>query len=268
MKLTKTLGLGLLGSSLLVFSCKKDDAPGQTPVCKVDKAVYYAPNATTPSNSATYFYTGNKVSKLNVEGDELVFEYTGDKISKRSFVVSGSASPEGYEQIAYNSDGTISRIESFGYFQDAGFQAYERVDFAYTSGRLSRLSTYDLTSGTAKKILEHTYTYSGNNISRVDETDHSMGNPATYSYNYTYDSQPNYYQKQNAQSLLIDPFLGGVDGAFLPLFNSANNVTAISSNDGSISIGYTLDDRQNLKEVALNVPLSGQIRVSYSNLCP
>lgn len=66
---------------------------------------------------------------------------------------------------------------------------------------------------------------------------------------------------------MIDPFLGGVDGAFLPLFYSASNVTAIIAGNGSVPVTYTLDERQNLKEVALVVPGAGQIRVSYSHLC-
>lgn len=267
MKITKTLGLTLLSSALLFTACKKEDAAPPTPACKVDKAYYYAPNATTPSSTATYTYTDKKVSKLGIEGEDLVFEYTGEKISKRSFMATGSPSVLGYDQIAYNADGAISKIESFGLSTAGNYEAFERVEFAYSAGKLSGLITYDLTSGSPQKTFQHAYTYSGNNITGVVETDHTMGSPQSYSYSYTYDGNANYYKKQNAQSLLIDPYLGGIDGVFLPLFHSANNVTAISSNDGSLPISYTLDERQNLKEVMVVVPQSGQIKVSYSNLC-
>lgn len=267
MKITKTLGLALLSSALLFTACKKEDAAPPTPACKVDKAYYYAPNATAPSSTATYTYTGNKLTRLGIEGDDLVFEYAGEKITKRSFMATGSSTVLGYDQIAYNADGTISKIESFGLSNEGTYEAFERVEFAYSASQLSGLITYDLTSGSAQKTLQYAYTYAGNNITGVVETDHTMGAPQSYSYSYTYDSNANYYKKQNAQSLLIDPYLGGIDGAFLPLFYSANNVTALSSEGGSLPVSYTLDERQNLKEVALAVPGSGQIRVSYTNLC-
>lgn len=267
MKITKTLGLAILCSALLFTSCKKEDAAPAAPTCKVDKASYYAPNATAPSSTAAYIYNGNKVSKLGIDGDDVVFEYTGEKITRRSFMTTGSSTVSGYDQIAYNTDGTISRMESFGLSNEGTYEAFERVEFAYSAGQLSGLITYDLTSGLAQKTLQHTYTYTGNNITGVVETDHTIGTPASYSYSYTYDSNANYYKKQNAQSLLIDPYLGGIDGAFLPLFYSANNVTALSSDGGSLPVSYTLDERQNLKEVVLAVPGSGQVRVSYTNLC-
>ena len=267
MKITKTLGLVLLSSVFLFTSCKKDDAAPTTLTCKVDKAFYYAPNATAPSSTATYTYNGNKVSKLGIDGDDVVFEYAGENITRRSFMASGSNTTIGYDQIGYNADGTISKIESFGLSNEGTYEAFERVEFTYSAGKLSGLITYDLTSGSAQKTLQHAYTYAGNNITGVIETDHSMGAPLSYSYSYTYDSNANYYKKQNAQSLLIDPYLGGIDGAFLPLFYSANNVTALSSDDDSLPVSYTLDELQNLKEVVLVVPESGQIRVSYTNLC-
>lgn len=267
MKITKTLGLTLLSSALLFTACKKEDAAPPAPACKVDKAYYYAPNATTPSSTATYTYTGNKLTKLGIEGDDLVFEYAGEKITKRSFMASGSPTVLGYDQVAYNADGAISKIESFGLSDEGTYIAFERVEFTYSAGKLSGLITYDLTSGSPQKTFQHTYTYTGNNITGVVETDHTISTPLSYTYSFTYDGNANYYKKQNAQALLIDPYLGGIDGVFLALFHSANNVTAISSNGGSLPVSYTLDERQSLKEVVLVVPDSGQIRVTYSNLC-
>lgn len=268
MKITKTLGLAILSFTVLFTSCKKDDAAPTAPACKVDKAYYFAPNATSPSSTAAYTYSGNKLNKLNIEGEDVVFEYAGENITRRSFMASGTNTTLSYDQIAYNADGTISRIESFGLSVEGNYEVFERVEFSYSTGKLSGLITYDLTSGSAQKTLQHAYTYTGNNITGVVETDYTMATPQSYSFSYTYDSNANYYKKQNAQSLLIDPYLGGIDGAFLPLFYSANNVTVLSSDGGSLPVSYTLDERQNLKEVVLAVPGSGQIRVSYTNLCP
>ena len=208
----------------------------------------------------------NKVTKLSVDGGSLTYEYSGDRIIKRNYVQTGSTTPNAYDQISYNSDGTISRIESF---ENSGgsYQSYWRSDFTYTSGKISKMTDYDMSMGTADKETEYTYTFTGNNITKVDLTDYTVSPAETESYNFSYDANGNYYKKQNTQAFLVDPFLGaGSDGLFLPIFFSANNVTAISIGTFSIPVNYTLDDKQNLKDISISSP-AGQYKVNYNYLC-
>lgn len=262
MNLMKTLGLALPGAVLLFTSCKKDDTTNTTPGCKVTKAYTFNFTSNTPSDSAIYVYNGTKVSKLTMGGDDMVLEYSGNNITRRNFITGGSATADGYDQVSYNADGTISKIESFGRVSSTAYQAYERVDFAYTAGKISKMTLWDLTNGTATKELEYTYTFTGNNISSVDETDYSFNPAVTATYNYTYDTNANYYQKQNPQALLVDPYMGGVDGLFLPIFFSGNNVTALASDSYTLNIGYTIDDQQNLKEVSIE-----RLKFMYNYQC-
>lgn len=267
MNLMKTLGLALIGPALFFTSCKKEDTATETPAagtsgCKVTKAYIYPANATTPSDSTIYYYNGTKISKLNMGGNDMLLEYAGDKITRRNFVNTGSTTPANYDQVSYTADGAISRVESFGHTSSNSYTSYWRTDFTYTSGQLSRLTEYNMTSGSPVKEKEYVYTASGNNITGVTETDYTSNPASTFTYTCIFDSTDNYYKKQNAQAMLTDPYMGGVDGLFLPLFYSTNNVTNISSEGHNMAFAYATDDRQNLTQVSL-----GQLRFSYSYLC-
>jgi hypothetical protein len=267
MTLTKTLGLAFLGSALLFTSCKKDDddASNNTPVCKISNEYFYEGSSTTPSDTTAYTYSGDKLSKMTLYGDdlEITIEYTGDNITKRNYIVSGSTTPIGYDQITYNSDGTISKIEIFGLVSGTTFAPVWRTEFTYTSGKISKLTEVDITSGTEEIDSEYTYTFTGNNITQVVATDPSTSQTATY--NYTYDSNANYFKKHNAQAYILDSFLGN-DGAFLPVFFSANNVTGLSVGSATAPISYTTDDNQNVKDVVIVTP-QGQFKINYNYLC-
>lgn len=263
----KTLGLVLVGPAILITSCKKDDTATESPAagttgCKVTKAYIYPANATTPSDSTTYYYNGTKLSRLNMGGNDMSLEYAGDKITRRNFGSTGSTTVANYDQVSYTADGMISRVESFGRTSSNSYTSYWRTDFTYTSGQLSRLVEYNMTGGAPVKEKEYVYTATGNNITGVTETDYTSNPSSTFTYTLTFDSTGNYYKKQNAQALLTDPYMGGVDGLFLPLFYSTNNVTNISSEGQNMTFSYTTDDRQNLTRVSL-----GQLKFSYSYLC-
>lgn len=268
MNVTKTLGLALLGATLLFTACKKDDddASNNTPGCKVNRALLYTGGSSTASDTATYAYNGDRLTKITGDGEETAFEYSGDRISKINYLTTGTTTPEEYDQVSYNSDGTISKIDYYDRVSGTTFAAYYRYEFSYTSGKLSKVTEYDLGNSTPEKTWEYTYTYTGNNITKVDETDYTLTPAETTSYNYTYDSNNNYYKKQNAQAMLIDPYFGGADGVFLPIFYSANNVTSVGTGLGALPISYTTDDKQNLKDISMIIP-NAQFRVSYDYLC-
>lgn len=268
MNVTKTLGLASLSATLLFTACKKDDESGSnaTPGCKVNRALLYSGGSSVALDTSTYTYTGDKLSKITGGGEETSFEYSGDKITKINYLSAGTTTPDEVDQISYNSDGSISKIEYLDRVSGSSFQAYYRYEFTYTSGKLSKLTEYEVTNGVPEKTWEYIYTYTGNNITKVDETDYTLTPAETASYSFSYDSNNNYYKKQNIQALLTDPYFGGADGVFLPVFYSDNNVTSIGSGPGALPISYTTDDKQNLKDVVLATP-NAQFRVSYDYLC-
>ena len=63
-----------------------------------------------------------------------------------------------------NSDGTISKIDYYDRVSGTTFAAYYRYEFSYASGKLSKVTEYDLGNSTPEKTWEYTYTYTGNNI--------------------------------------------------------------------------------------------------------
>lgn len=272
MNLTKTLGLAFLGSALLFTSCKKDDddAPDNTQTCKVDKQYYFDDGGTTASDTASYTYNGDKISSVNVSGITMNYEYSGNNVTKRNWMVPGVTTPAAYDQITYNTDGTINKVETF--FLEQGSTNYLpvwRTDFTYTSGKIAGISQWDQSSGTEVKLAEYTYTFTGNNITQLTLTDfEDPSAPETFTINVAYDGNNNYTKKQNAQAFLIDPFIGNLNfidqGLFLPLFFSANNVTAFSAGTSSYPVTYKLDDKQNLTEI--NVP-DLDTRTTFTYLC-
>ena len=264
MNLTKTLGLAFLGAALVFTSCKKDDddtdEPGQQ-TCRVSKVVYF--DAGTREDSATYTYTGDKITKATFgDGYYYTFEYSGDRVTKRSGFEKGTTTAEYYQQISYNSDGTISKIESYEPGTTSGFTVYERYEYTYASGKISKIS-YFVPDFSTTRVGEYTYTYTGNNVTGVSLTDFSQTPNTTSALTYTYDTNPNYYKKQNGQIHFIDLIFGDTDPTLFPLAISENNVTRITGTQGGIPVSYSLDDKQNLR----NFNISGDLLAQYTYQC-
>jgi hypothetical protein len=251
--------------TITFISCKKDKDDEPAPqICRVTK-VNYTESGGAPIDSAFYTYTGDNVSKVQIDVDNYTIEYTGDKISKRNYFSSGSTTSDGYDQTTYNSDGTISKIEFFTRISNANVLDY-RLDFTYTAGKLTKVTYSSILTNVATKEEEYNYTYTGNNITSAAYTDFTSTPAQSGSITYTYDANTNYLKKQNSQSLLVDPFFTyftGFSGAFLPMVFSNNNmITAVEDNQ-SYPISYTLDSKQNLGELNL----FNQLKARYSYLC-
>jgi hypothetical protein len=258
-----SIGLTLFTSTFFA-ACKKDDDDDGEPsenACKVTSAQYSLGQSTI---NATYTYNGNQVTKVQFPTFNYTFDYTGNNISKRNYFLSAGANPEIYDQISYNTDGTISRIES--YAQDTSGTSYlpaQRIDFSYSGGKLSKTSFYELDGAISDLYLENTYTYTGNNISSLSMKEITDTGDITGTVNYTYDTNPNYFKKQNSQAYMIDILFNPIlldDGSFLPMVFSENNVTKISTSD----ITYESDTRQNVT----NVKVGANSLARYTYQCP
>jgi hypothetical protein len=242
-------------------ACKKDDDDdsGSENACKISTVQYF--DSGQVDLTGTYTYTGNQITKVQYDDYNSTFEYNGNNISKRNYFVSAGATPEFYDQVSYNSDGTISKIETFGRTQSS-YESFFRVDFVYSGGKLSKTTFLELDGGTTAPILENTYTYTGNNITSVRIESDSV----QQTVNYTYDTNPNHLKKQNNQVFLVDQtfnlnfFLFSEQGiVLLPMVYSENNVTSISN----VNVSYKSDDRQNLKDIEID----GDLFIRYNYLC-
>ncbi|MFN2437914.1 MAG: hypothetical protein ABR503_01860, partial [Chitinophagaceae bacterium] len=236
--------LFFLAGSMFFYGCKKDkDAPAQQ-TCKVIKVNYFGTNG-APVDSAAYTYTGDKVSKVQLSKANYTLEYSGNNIVKRNIFSTAGATPDAYDQVTYNSDGTISKIEGFERVS-SNYVLVFRASFTYTGGKVTKASFSDINNNTATVYEDYVYSYTGNNVTSSLYTDYSGSTPSTQTFTFTYDTNPNYFKKYNSQFLLIDAFFADFDGLFLPVAFSENNVTNISSGGQSIPFTYTLDSRQNL----------------------
>ncbi len=250
MKTLKISLLFLFTASVFFYGCKKDkdDDPAQQ-TCRVTKVNYFESTG-APLDSAAYTYTGDKVSKVQLSEQNYTLEYNGNNVVKRNIFSSAGATPDAYDQVTYNSDGTINKIESFERVSSNYVLGY-RANFTYSGGKLTKAAFSDINNNTATVYEDYVYTYTGNNITSSLYTDYTGSAPSTQTLTYTFDTNTNYFKKQNSQFLLIDAFFADFDGLFLPLAFSENNVISISSAGQSIPLSYTLDSRQNLGDIRL-----------------
>ncbi len=260
MKSLKWLIVCTLSLTTVLMSCNKEG--NQNPaVCRVTKVYIYDSGA--KEDSATYFYTGTKVSKVQLsDGNYYTIEYNGNKVAQRKFYNGNATTPDDYDVITYNADGTPSKIESFVQINNTNV-VYNRVDFSYNAGKLDKITIFDHDGTSLKKVEESTYTYTGNNITKLTRMDIASGTQRTF--NYVYDDKSSYFKKQNSQFFFIDPFfiVDGFNTSFAPLYFSSNNVTGLGFSGITVPFEYILDEKQNLRAIKI----AGETALEYTTLC-
>jgi hypothetical protein len=268
MKLLKIASLSFLALCFILTSCKKEDDTAQSE-CRILKTESYSGNNVAFKGS--YIYTDNRITKVEVPeiGGYYTLEYTGDRITKRKYYENGITTHDMYDLISYNTDGTISKIESFDRVSGTTYERYAISSFSYTNGKLSKLQLFEDWGGSTDLIEEYTYTLTGNNITSLTYKD--MESLQTGTITFQYNSEMNPYHTQNSQMLLIDPFLSSIDGMFpfvagdlLPLVLSANSMTSVrEDNTTPIKIEYTKDEKGNVTSLLMD----GEKVYSYAFEC-
>lgn len=215
-------------------------------------------------DTAGYTYTNSLVSKIAFTDVYYTYQYNANKVSRRSYFQPGTVSALAYDEVTYNGDGTVAKVETFaaapGVPTGVLLLGYE---FTYSAGKLIRMVEKIDTSFTGlplKAYYEYDYTYTGNNITRYVEND--IFNNIKDTVNFTFDNVNNYFKK-NPNALFVDIFFNEINGQLAPFLFSANNVTMLSSTGGDLSISYSLDDKTNLKEVLVD----GGAVVRYTYKC-
>lgn len=254
-------------ASFLGVSCQKepDEALlGTNPSgsCKVIRAESI--DSGSIDDTAGYVYSGDKISKISFTDYYTTFDYSGTRVSKRSYYDITTNEQAGFDNISYNGDGTVAKIETYVVLPQlpAGILVYT-YDFTYTAGKLTRMVEKADTSFQGAPMInlyEYTYTYTGNNITGVEQKD--VLNNTTDILSYAYDNKTNYYNKK-AGRLFTDLFFNQIDGSSLPLVLSANNVTKVSYSGGDVMVDYTVDSQGNLKELLFD----GTVAIRYYYKC-
>jgi len=232
-----------------IISCKKNDSDVNQPLTCILAKAFYFDSVGSISDSLIYTYTGAYITKLSNAAGYATLEYTTDKVSRRNFFDAASTTPDAYDIVAYNNDGTISSIKSYIVFGTA--IQYAQYDFTYSGGNLSKLDVkqYDINSSQLEPASSSTFTYSGNNISQSVTTyyDPAGGPPDIATLAYSFDSNENYFRKNNA--IFTDYiFVDALDGSLVPLLFSANNVTKVTEGADETPLVYSLDSNQNFYE--------------------
>jgi hypothetical protein len=114
-------------------------------------------------------------------------------------------------------------------------------------------------------VEDYTYTYTNNNITGVVINAYVNGTlDDTFSLNYVYDNNSNYFTKQSSLFMYTDPFFGEFDGTLLPLVVSGNNATTITYSGAPIAtFSYQVDSKGNITRF----DISGDPLVGYAYQC-
>jgi hypothetical protein len=245
------LATALLAISIIACQKEPDESILDEPVpaaCQLIKAE--ALDGGSVDDTAGYTYTNNRISKVSYSDFYHTLQYSGNRVVKRGYFEHGNPFQVAYDTVFYNGDGTIAKIET--YVTNPQIPAPVLIfqyDFMYNGGKLAQLIEKADTSfsGAAPVALyQYDYTYIGNNITQAIELD--VADNLTDTLAYQYNSSPNYF----ANSLFTDMFFAELNGQVLPLIFSANSVIAISQSGQTHPINYTLDAKNNLKELIVD----------------
>lgn len=254
-------------SSTLITSCKKDKDKNADS-SKVKSEITYDDDG-NKVDSIAYTYNGNHVVKVDMIGQtnaHYTLEYNGDKIVKKNYFEGNATASTEYENVNYNSDGTISSIEVFN---GTGSSA-ERMAvaaFTYSGGKPSKLVLSGRVNGTFQPVQQMEYTYTNGNITSEKLTD-ALDPSNSLTLQYTYDNKENLLKKLFSQSILIDPQqdVAQYDNNLLGtgILFSANNPTSLSVANSpfpfTINIALTANNQNNL----VSAMVDGKLAMRYN----
>lgn len=242
----------LLFATTLFTACNKKDGDGENTTatdCTLSNVYLYGDaNNALYIDTLVYTYTDANIVKMEARDYYLTFEYAGGRVTRRNYFEGrAAATSTDYETVAYNSDGTVSKIEERS---EGGTELEARYNFTYNAGKLVELTYTPYWDGVAAEYVDtHFYTYAGDNITRDSIVREGATGPRISIFNYTYDGQENHFRKSGTNALFHSALiLDELDGGWLPFFFSANNVTGFQEEDDDegTKFSYTADANGNL----------------------
>lgn len=247
--------------ALLLSSCSKDnDNNKPDPVeeekpltCQLTKNLVYENGAATDSFVYVYNAAG-KVEQVDAGAYSYELVYGGDKVVERKYNGKESGSLFATEKVYYNTNGTIEKIERF----DASSSLTQTVLFTYQNNKLTEVTFRDQADVERAK---YTYTYTINNITRLDAAESWNDVPRNYRFDLTYDTAPNQL-RGGQQALLIDGFLGSHIGMAVLYIVSDNLVKTITDGATQMPVQYEIDKQKNV--TGINVAGQPVMKAAYT----
>lgn len=244
MKTLNLLTSLFLATSVFYLSCQKDnddtEQPPAKPECTNNKLYIYEGGSV--DDSISYTYTSGKITGISsASNGKVVLDYDADKIVRRNYFDIGNSTPRAYDVISYNSNGTINSILQYGSGDDIELRTY----FSYNNNKLSGIKVFD-----ADSVLreDYAYTYTINNITRMDAHEYWSGVDEAYTHLFRYDTKNNFLSI-NQQALLTNGYFYNRLGPSVPFVLSDNNVQEITISGIKIPITYTFNANEYLSEV-------------------
>jgi hypothetical protein len=263
--LTRLLCL-LVPVALIFSSCQKEISGEEvlTPKCRLEKITYYDDTGAFSDSASFVYNSSNKVTRANTAGGYYnLYNYKNDKISSVDYYQDQQGYLRFFDSVVYDGSGRIKNV--LFYTDLPGFNlAYAGYDITYNVANVPEKiiqKVLDTTSGNLVDAYQYDYTYTSGNITRLIFTEVASSLKDTITY--TYDSNPNYFQKLSTDFGLLDMYLTGATGQYYGDFGalvfSRNNVTAINS----LPVTYQKDAQGNLTELLID----GDRQASYTMKC-
>ncbi|HEX6334405.1 MAG TPA: hypothetical protein VFZ78_09275, partial [Flavisolibacter sp.] len=197
------------------------------------------------NDSVRLTYTGSQVTDARYNSSYKTFQYSGDR-PVRITDYSNAGTMIQYYQFSYNSDGTLSSIESFQQV-GASVAKVKLVNYTYTSGKLTKIASHQVSGGVVNpNAQEYAITWTGNNATQLVYTDNLFGYPPE-TITLSYDNQPNYLKPVGDYFWMYDASAATyLDETMLILYSTANNIIQISNSGFSVTRTYAVNAGQKL----------------------
>lgn len=96
--------------------------------------------------------------------------------------------PQTTVEYAYGADGKVAKMKIYGYVDSlATFKEQRYFDFAYTNGKVSKISGYHL--GQTVSYIEDNYTYANGKVSKIEQVNRGSGINTEVSIEYAENQQ-------------------------------------------------------------------------------
>lgn len=185
--------------ALFSTGCKKPIEPIE--VCKLTQSID-DPENNANKDTINYTWDNGHIIKAEAIGNErsAVFTYnTVNKISEYKVFLSTDPVPDSRYNFFYNSDATYSKIE---YYRNEKLNSV--YEFQNSNGRLDKIAfkRADANGQVDPEVrAEYIFSYTNNNVSKMVLTTKDGG---VETREYSYDGQPNYYEKMHGQFSIMD----------------------------------------------------------------
>lgn len=219
--------------TVIFFSCNNDNEV-TTENCTIATISNY--DADDGEEQMQVTYTGNSITQLLGNSLKYTYQYdTQGRVSVKDYYEIGNQNNADTLKViyTYNNDNTLNE-EQFYQLISGSYIQYARVKYNYANAKITT-SDYFYTQNNIE-ILKGitTYTYTVNNITRVEYVSQTTG--SNYIYEFTVDANAtNPYAVALAQPYQMDTYIDDDEFLMMPVFTNPNRVTSFKQTESGFS---------------------------------